>query len=73
MSMTLSEARSELKNFRRLSGEAQLILRLEVEDAVKVFLNSWPSEDEFVEEMDGIILTARIMFWLTDMSRATIQ
>lgn len=63
--MTLDEAKKFLKKIQPLSVTDQTFWVEEINDALRIFLTSDPSEDEFVDHVDKTLITARGIYLIS--------
>lgn len=59
--MTPEEAKEKLKRFQVMPIDEQKMCAREIDEAFRSFWLSSPTEDEFADHMEGVLLTARML------------
>lgn len=59
--MTPQKAKVRLKEFQSMDVNDQKLWAREIGEAFRVFWLHGPTEDEFADHMEGILLTARML------------
>jgi hypothetical protein len=60
--MDLLEAKVLLSNMRQLPGDIQFERKKEIVEAVKIFWDAGPSDEEFGDYMSGLILPPEVLY-----------